>query len=954
MDEIREEGIEVAKDYFSKEYRTWIDWVDKRLAADWSWDRIAMCGKETEEELLAYLANQDPFDYHVFSLEEWREFIAVKKEHEENSKPIEEMTFSAEVGEDDLDAPKDKNSAWIRYRNKLEGNFPGASINQIEKSSKKVLNMLYDGSGDEYKIIHGLVMGNVQSGKTANMEGLMSMAADYGWNMFIILSGTIENLRQQTRTRFMRDLQNGNLSWDYYIENPTTRRNPPEALDLGNDSRKRYVTVCLKNSVRLKKLLTWLNHDRNKKAQMKVLVIDDESDQASINTAKIEDEETTRINRLIKAIVNGNISENSEKICPYKAMNYIAYTATPYGNFLNEREEGSLYPADFIHVLPTSDTYFGPTQIFGDIVNGTTDGMPIINAISSDTEVLDNEEKKSDTSIIEALNDSWKSGDGSSQDIPESLKEAIAWFCICVAIQRYRKSRKPVSMLVHHDMKVEYHTSIARAIRHWFDNISNEKFVELCRRVYAEQTAKMSLEDFKMAYRNYGRMSGISIDDDIKDYPSFDSLYSFIAELKEKLIHHITMDKNEELNFDKGIHLCVDNCRYTPIVKDEDEDKIPHVRLVYPKDTDELDFAPAFLVVGGNTLARGLTLEGLVCTYFSRVVSQADTLMQMGRWFGYRRGYELLPRLWMTESAVSKFEQLAALDEQLRNDITERYFDDTLTPAQYGPMVSTCPMLVKMKITAGNKMQGAVAAEANFAGAHIQTIRFENNDKVLQNNLDVADAFITSLGEDNHSLNADHEAEYKVWEDVPFEQIKKGLFMKSHYELTNMEGFDLFCEWYESKNYDFDNWTVILSGKKSTDRQWHGVGKIMRSRRLSGIRKADSYKFSIGILSDPGVWDRDLNRDYVKDLNDEERSLLQTPQKSKAEETRQLKSRIRKEQGKENVPRLVLYCIDKDSTTESTENRAPLNTNVDVMGVEIIVPGQRAANENYTSAVQIK
>ena len=946
----------MAKDYFSDEYSEWLRWVDKRLEKGWSWEKISMCGKEDEAGLLAYLANQDPDDYYPFTLEEWREFIAIKKEHEENARPIEEMILGAESGVDDLDAPQNKNSAWVMYKKKLDGNFPGAAINQIEKSSIKVLNMLNDGARDEYKVVHGLVMGNVQSGKTANMEGLMSMAADYGWNMFIILSGTIENLRQQTRNRFMRDLQNGNLTWDYYIENPTTRKNPPDTLDLRSDSRKRYVTVCLKNSVRLKKLLTWLNHDQNQKARMKVLLIDDESDQASINTAKIEDEETTRINRLIKAIVNGNNSdsEKSKRITHYKAMNYVAYTATPYGNFLNERGEGSLYPSDFIHVLPTSDTYFGPTQIFGDIVNGTTDGMPIINTITSHVEALDDAEKQSDTSMLEALNDSWKSSSDSALDIPDSLKEAVAWFCICVAIQRYRKSRKPVSMLVHHDMKVEYHTSIARGIRHWFDNVSQEKFVELCRKVYAEQTAKMTIDAFKLAYRNYGRMSGINIDEDIKDYPSFDVLYSFLAELKGNLIHHITMDKNEELVFDRGIHLCVDNCRYTPIVEDDDEDKIPHVRLVYPKDTDELDFAPAFLVVGGNTLARGLTLEGLVCTYFSRVVSQADTLMQMGRWFGYRRGYELLPRIWMTESAVSKFEQLAALDEQLRNDITERYFDDTLTPAQFGPMVSTCPMLVKMKITASNKMQGAVAAEANFAGAHIQTVQFENNDEILQGNIDVADAFITSLGEDNHSLNAGHESEYKVWENVPFDKIKKNLFMKSHYELTNMEDFDLFCQWYESKDYDFANWTVILHGKKSTERQWHGVGKIRRSRRLSGVRKPDSYKFTIGILSDPGVWDADLNKDYINGLDADEKLLLNAPQKGQAEKIRQLKKRIRNEQKKENVPRLVLYCVDKDSTAEAVKTRAPLNTNVDVLGLEIFVPGQRAANDVFTSAVQIK
>ncbi len=944
----------MAKDYFSEDYSEWLKWVDKRLDAGWSWKKIFLCGKEDEEGLKDYLASQDPIDYYPFTLDEWQEFIAVKKEHEENSKPIEEIIITAEQGEKKRPVPTKRDSAWMKYKNKLNGSFPGAAINQIEKSSNKVLNMLYDGSDDDYRIVHGLVMGNVQSGKTANMEGLMSMAADYGWNIFIVLSGTIENLRQQTRTRFMSDLQNGNLTWDCYIDNPTTRKNPPESLDLRPDSRKRYVLVCLKHSGRLGKLLNWINHDPNTKAKMKVLVIDDESDQASINTAKIEDAETTRINQLIKAIVNGNINDESNITSQYKAMNYVAYTATPYGNFLNEKGEGSLYPADFIHVLPTSDTYFGPTQIFGDIVNGTTDGMPIINTITSDNDVLDSQEHKSDTSIIEALNDNWTFGNSTNVDLPESLKEAIAWFCICVAIQRYRKSRKPVSMLVHHDMKVEYHTSIARGIRHWFDGISIEKFVELCRSVYSEQTAKMSLDQFKLAYRDYGRMSGINIDEDINDYPSFDSLYSYIAELKNIMIHHITMDKNEELSFDKGVHLCVDNCKYTPIVKGDEEDKIPHIRLVYPKATDELDFAPAFLVVGGNTLARGLTLEGLVCTYFSRVVSQADTLMQMGRWFGYRRGYELLPRLWMTESAVSKFEQLAALDEQLRNDIIERYFDNSLTPAQYGPMVSTCPMLVKMKITAGNKMQGAVAAEANFAGAHIQSINFENNDDLLQNNIDAADAFITSLGADNHSLNTGYENEYRVWEDVPFEAIKNNLFMKSSYELTNMQDFDIFAEWYESVKDDFSNWTVILSGKKSTNQRWNGVGKIMRSRRILGIHKPDDYKFTIGILSDPGIWDCDLDRDYIKSLNDEEINLLQSAPKGKAEKIRRLKERIRKQQGKDNVPRLVLYCIDKNSTTETSDSRAPLNTNVDVMGVEIIVPGRRAANQNFTSAVQIK
>lgn len=946
----------MAKDYFSEEYQSWITKVEKRLDAGWSWDRIYLWDKASEDELVAFLSSVDPMDDHVFTLEEWKEFLAVKREYEENSKPIDDMTLGAKVGEDDLVVPPEKNSAWQRYKKMLEGSFPGASIKQIENSSNKVLNMLYDGKGDEYKIVHGLVMGNVQSGKTANMEGLMSMAADYGWNMFIVLSGTIENLRQQTRTRFMKDLQNGNLVWDYSIENPTVKKNPPETLDLESDSRKRYVTVCLKNGVRLKRLLNWLNKDKNKKKQMKVLVIDDESDQASINTNNVKEvEEATRINKLIKAIVNGNENEKSNKIVPYKAMNYVAYTATPYGNFLNEMGEGTLYPSDFIHVLPTSDTYFGPTQIFGDIKNGTTDGMPIINEITTS----DDADAITDVSTIEALNESWKNAGWSSNaavtpEIPVSLQEAIAWFCICVAIQRYRKSKKPVSMLVHHNMKVEYHTSIAKGIRQWFDNLSLEKFMELSRKVYDEQTNKMSLEDFKMAYRNYGRMSGIDIDSDIPNYPTFELLYSYIVELKETLIHHITMDKNDDLYFDKGIHLCVDNCKYVPIVDDADEDKIPHIRLVYPKDTDDVDFAPAFLVVGGNTLARGLTLEGLVCTYFSRVVSQADTLMQMGRWFGYRRGYELLPRLWMTESAVQRFEQLAVLDEELRNDIVERYMDNDLTPEQYGPMVLTCPMVVRMKITANNKMQSAVAAEADFAGAHLQTISFENNDEILQNNIDVAETFISSLGADNSTLNNGHDSEYKVWENIPFDKIKTELFNKSNYTLTSVENFELFCRWFDSKDYDFDNWSVILAGKKNIENQWHGVGKVIRTRLKSGVRRADSYKFSIGTLADPNIWSYDLSNDYIEELTMEQKKLL-TSKTKRAEEVNQLKKQIRQKQGKSNVPRLIMYCIDHNSGNGAeSKTRAPLNTNVDVIGLEIIIPGQRRGDSDiYTSAVTI-
>ncbi len=961
----------MARDFFSSEYSFWIGNIETKLTEEkWDWDKIMMWGKDSDEELQKYFdeLKKMGLGIHIFSVPEWKEFVKAKKDYEENSRPIEDLTYSATKGMDDLEIPCQKDSAWMRYKEQLSGKFPGIAVQNIERSSKKILNMLEDGEQDGSKAVHGLVMGNVQSGKTANMEGLMCMAADYGWNMFIVLSGTIDNLRQQTRERFMGDLKSGNLTWNFSYENPTPKKFPPEYLELEKNNRNRYVIVCLKNAARLSNLLKWINKDLNKKRQMKVVLIDDESDQASVNTSNIEEErEATRINKLIKALVNGNVRENSEEIVPYKAMNYIAYSATPYGNFLNEKGEGTLYPSDFIHVLPVSDTYFGPVQIFGDIINGTTDGLPIINTIT--TETVTEENIISDVEILETINDECKvSVKNITTEIPGSLKKAIAWFCICVAIQRYRGSKKPVSMLVHHSMKVEYHTSISYAIRKWYDNIDHDEFIKLCREVYTEQTSKMTLKDFIRSYATYGQNSGIDKNVDIYDYPEFSDIRRNLDELKDNPLSHITMDKDKGENYVKGLHLCVDNCSYVPIIDDFDEDKIPHIRLVYPR--ENLDFAPEFLVVGGNTMARGLTLEGLVCTYFSRVVKQADTLMQMGRWFGYRRGYELLPRLWMTESAVERFEQLAALDEQLRGDIWEKYISGDVSPDQYGPLISNCPLLVGMKITANNKQQSAEDAVMDFAGAHIQTISFVNDDDLLSNNLDVAEKFLQSLGEDNKSLNAENETSYRVWENVPFKEIQERLLEKSSYELTGIGDASVFSEWFSKKSNDYSNWSVILRGKKSSDSTWMGVGKVIRTRLLTGCRKKESNKLTIGTLGDPGVWDNDIELKYRTGDSEEERQILSLKKPTTAQKIvlNKVKKTIRERAGKKDTPRLILYCIDHESDvnkkmhSESAANeisgdkreRAPLRTNIDVMGIEIFIPGSRGDNKNYATAVRIR
>ena len=214
------------------------------------------------------------------------------------------------------------------------------SISNVQKSCNWILNHLSSDTR-KYGPVKGLVTGSVQSGKTANMEGLISMAADYDWNFFIVLSGTIDNLRKQTRDRFRKDLQNSEgVLWRVLDFTSEDRRFGAENLKLNplsgsKNFSQRYVTVCLKNRKRLENLIDWLYEDPKRTCKLRVVVIDDEADQASINTAEItpeEEQERCAINQLICNLVNGKKSDGSSPETSFQAMNYVSYTATPYAN----------------------------------------------------------------------------------------------------------------------------------------------------------------------------------------------------------------------------------------------------------------------------------------------------------------------------------------------------------------------------------------------------------------------------------------------------------------------------------------------------------------------------------------------------------------------------------------------------------------------------------------------
>ena len=571
----------------------------------------------------------------------------------------------------------------------------------------------------------GLVVGNVQSGKTANMEALMAMAADCGWNMFIILSGTIDNLRKQTQDRIQSDFNKnrGAISW-HRIDRPELGdNNTPANLYLNNNIR--YFTVCLKNATRLYRLIKWLQSDPNSIRNMRILIIDDEADQAGINTANISEGEITRINELITNLVNQKTWDGNETKIRYGAMNYVGYTATPYANILNDPRRESLYPKNFISTLPVSKQYFGPQQIFGNEDLGYR-GLSIVNDISEDD--------------IGSISKIQRNDDG--LNLPSSLMDSVLWFICCTACLRTKKSKKPVSMLIHTSQKTEHHARIAEAIMDWLRGLGKETIIEKCKTIWEEETRLFDFRKLKNQYQDY-----LVEEKTMRDYPAFDDIQAEIEKMlgsDNEIYSHILLNDDGEIQYSSKIHICIDNCKNNVPVETEDDGTYYHLRLIYPKENEYNGYAPAFLVIGGATLSRGLTIEGLVSTYFLRSVNFADSLMQMGRWFGYRRGYELLPRLWLTKNAVSQFKYLSNMDYELRETIKEME-EEEKKPSDYAVKV-LLPEINIIGIVNNNRMQAA-NRRFDYSGTYKQTYKFDNNIVEMKNNINLLNDFINQLGD---------------------------------------------------------------------------------------------------------------------------------------------------------------------------------------------------------------
>ena len=586
-----------------------------------------------------------------------------------------------------IDTEASHDEAWISKREDIKWTYSDAYsdylisekwnpnvVGKLSDVGENIVSLLQDPKSEGKWDRRGLVIGHVQSGKTANYLAVIAKAADAGFKLIIVIAGIHNNLRKQTQERI--DSGFVGLSSDPTNRIPTgvgilQGQNYPQPISVTNiydDFNKNIAgritarinnlnTPCImvikKNVNTLKALHNWLR-DLNARSDGKIsdipmLMIDDEADNASINT-NIQDKDTdpTITNAMIRRILG-----LFDKSC------YVGYTATPFANiFVNpdaydEEVYEELFPKDFIYCLDAPNSYFGPDKVFLDEEKSNH----ILKFIRDAEEYLPFSHKKHDEILA----------------LPPSLYEAINKFLLVKTIRICRgQSQKHCSMMINASRFVK----TQEAIR---DFVS--EYIKLVREAVKANYKMPEVISNKNEYMSALRSEFLSEFGDVEvEWPAV---------------------KNNLFNAFDTMKIIVANSK--------SQDSLDY--SAYEKDGNGL----TAIAIGGLSLSRGLTIEGLCVSYMYRNTRMYDTLMQMGRWFGYRAGYEDLCRVYLSEDSINWYRHIAVSAEELRSQIKQmrRY---KLSPKDFGLYVKMHPD--RLLITAMNKMRGGekLTVDHNYSG----------------------------------------------------------------------------------------------------------------------------------------------------------------------------------------------------------------------------------------------
>lgn len=745
----------------------------------------------------------------------------------------------------------------------------GTIVRSIDNSSDKILELMESSQRLNFQT-KGLVVGYVQSGKTANFTAVIAKAVDAGYRLIIVLTGIHDNLRSQTQQRLDRELtgepDSSNLSHvripDFEHHKWVRMTNDHRDFDQMNLSkldvlanyRTPLLSVMKKNCKVMRRFIEWIEQAPDDiRANIPILLIDDEADLASIDTKYDVDENPSETNKLIRYILN-----------KFPRHAYIGYTATPFANVLIDLRKKhvqlgrDLYPRNFLVSLPKPENYLGAADIFG-----SDQSDRYIREISSE----------------EAAKFYTKSRNAGS--IPEKttpcLEKAILGFYLsCAARYERGDSKKPMTMLVHTTHRQASHGKMKSVVE------------EFCNSIKSNWGNQYEKQELRREFINIWQNDFVNTTKEL--YPdrvcNFEEIEPHLNEILEKTyIFELNSAADDELDYVKH----------------------PEIKVI---------------AIGGNKLSRGLTLEGLVTSFYLRNSNQYDTLLQMGRWFGYREGYEDLTRIYTSKELALKFEDLALVEEELRNEIY-RYEEEGLTPTDVAVRIRSHRT---MKVTARNKMGRGGIIQGSYSGRLVQTIWFLlDKPDVLQKNLDAGEKFITSH---NGWTQAANTGSYLI-KNIPCQDVLNFLNSYTFAKKDDVGGPALdsisMIEYIKRlyPNGELLQWNVAVVGKKRTDNnkdstvKWGGLCIAPETRsRLAGTQ------YKVGVISSPTE------------------IALDNPEKT-AFDSRPINQN----------PLLLLYRISKDSKPVTVGKLVPLfeglSTKIDVLGLVIEFPESRVEPFDY-------
>lgn len=706
---------------------------------------------------------------------------------------------------------------WGRYKEYLirKKGWAKGIVATLDIDSDKILDLLGNPRDTTSWLRRGLIIGDIQSGKTANYTSIINKAADAGYQVILLFTGTTENLRMQTQSRIDMEFigmpsglasnAESNSHWTPIgvgeIDGKP-KKQPISFTSVLNDFRvaganqitqqlqddATYVFVIKKNKKIIDTLSDWLAKNNPKKDgayDLSALIIDDEADNASINTNK-PDADPTTINKGIRKILSN-----------FARASYLAVTATPFANIfidgenLDSAENVDLFPSDYIYLLSTSKEYVGASAIFSE--DADPEKRNCIERIDS----VEMEEKlplkhKKDSLTINSV-----------EDLPETLMESVRYFLLAQGLLDYKLGMSPHrSMLINVSRFTIVQNDIKNALDRWLRN------------------------DVWDCIRNNHMMPSWA------NSPNTNEFY----ELK-KVWDKYNLENIYNISWDTySMEKLWDSTSKVEIISVNQSNESSRLNYSNYKDGYRV------IAVGGFSLSRGLTLEGLVVSFFYRNSKAYDTLMQMGRWFGYRSSYLELFKIWMSEDSISWYETIVEATENLKLQI-ETMNKAGRSPSDFGLAVQRQP-LSRLLITARNKMihtEEGQKLPVMISGNLIETPRLEYNLETNQKNGNLIKEFVKEI----YDLGEQPSSEIYTGSSILLTNIPKdkiaSLVKQFQSDKWNLDyqSEGLF-EYIENDN-EFKHWDVAIVSTNSSE---FGPEKFETN---SGIKEVNRQSRSISV-----------------------------------------------------------------------------------------------------------